>query len=341
MPASALLPLLLAAFAVAGLAPAARAAGSAPVAPNPGCTPRLLVLSAFPAELGRIFAAATLDQGQPVVVDGRSFYQGRLEGQDVVMALSGIGPVNARATTTAAFAHFQCPSKPGISGVVFSGVAGGGGPSFIGDVTIPSRWTLDNGATWQYADPAMQATAARVAPSVKLERTNPLGDPACTCQDPGLVKTVTLPHAPKIIVGGDGTTTDPFGGRAVPCAPGAGDLGGCEPCRAALASPTQDAQRFATDMRALLDPGFFEALIAPAPPSSKTYVASDEETAAVARVAGHNSTPFVAFRAISDGAGDPLMLPGFPSQFFVYKQLAADNAAAAALAFLKAWRGGR
>lgn len=302
------------------------------------------MVSAFPAELGRIFAAATLDKGQPVVVDGRSFYQGRLEGHDVIMALTGIGPVNANATTEAAFAHFRCPSapgRPGISGVVFSGVAGGGGPSAIGDVTIPSRWTQDNGATWQYADPAMQATAARVAPSVKLEHTTPLGDPACTCQDPGLVKTVTLTRAPKIIVGGDGTTTDPFGGRAVPCFPGAGDLGGCQPCRASLAAPSSDARRFVTDMRALADPGFFAALIAPAPASSRTYVASDEETAAVARVAVHHGTPFVAFRAISDGAGDPLMLPGFPSQFFVYKQLAADNAAAAALAFLRAWPGGR
>ena len=300
------------------------------------------MVSAFPAELGRIFAAATLDKGQPVVVDGRSFYQGSLEGHDVIMALTGIGPVNAKATTEAAFAHFQCPSTPavsGISGVVFSGVAGGGGPSAIGDVTVPSRWTLDNGATWQSADPAMQATAARVAPSVKLEATTPLGDPACTCQDPGLVKTVTLKHVPKVIVGGDGITTDPFGGRAVPCFPGAGDLGGCQPCGASLAAPSSDAQRFATDMRALADPGFFAALIAPAPAPSRTYVASDEETDAVARVAARDATPFVAFRAISDGAGDPLMLPGFPSEFFVYKQLAADNAAAEALAFLKAWRG--
>ena len=31
------------------------------------------------------------------------------------------------------------------------------------------------------------------------------------------------------------------------------------------------------------------------------------------------------------------MLPGFPSQFFVYKQLAADNAAAVTLAFVDAW----
>jgi len=63
------------------------------------------------------------------------------------------------------------------------------------------------------------------------------------------------------------------------------------------------------------------------------------ETAAVARVAAARHIPFLAFRALSDSdaadhGGDPLMLPGFPVTFFVYAQLAADNAAAAVIAFL-------
>jgi hypothetical protein len=44
--------------------------------------------------------------------------------------------------------------------------------------------------------------------------------------------------------------------------------------------------------------------------------------------------PFIGFRAVSDGGGDPLHLPGFPVQFFYYRQLAADNAARVTLAFL-------
>jgi len=58
-------------------------------------------------------------------------------------------------------------------------------------------------------------------------------------------------------------------------------------------------------------------------------------------VAQRKVVPFIGFRAASDGpsntpgsGGDPLMLPGFPAQFVVYKQLAADNAATAAIAFL-------
>jgi hypothetical protein len=31
------------------------------------------------------------------------------------------------------------------------------------------------------------------------------------------------------------------------------------------------------------------------------------------------------------------MLPGFPFQFFFYKQIAADNAAIATIDFLRAW----
>ena len=65
--------------------------------------------------------------------------------------------------------------------------------------------------------------------------------------------------------------------------------------------------------------------------------ANDMETAAVAQVAKANNTPFLAFRALSDGLGDRLHLPGFPFQFFFYYQLAADNAAKVTLAFLRAW----
>jgi len=65
------------------------------------------------------------------------------------------------------------------------------------------------------------------------------------------------------------------------------------------------------------------------------------ETAAVAREAQGRGVPFIAFRAVSDGAGDPLGLPGFPTQFFAYYRLAAHNAAAATTAFVTRWGEGR
>src|SRR5205823_1224446 len=99
----------------------------------------------------------------------------------------------------------------------------------------------------------------------------------------------------------------PFGGRAFPCTPGGGPIFGCE---ALLAGP----------------------LVPDALPPD----AMDMETAAVARVAGDAGVPYVAFRGVSDGSGDPLGLPGFPAQFFAYYRLAAENAAAVTTAFLAA-----
>ena len=52
------------------------------------------------------------------------------------------------------------------------------------------------------------------------------------------------------------------------------------------------------------------------------------ETAATAEVAAAPGVPFLGFRAASDGGSDPLHLLGFPAQFFTYRQLAGNNAAA-------------
>ena len=57
-----------------------------------------------------------------------------------------------------------------------------------------------------------------------------------------------------------------------------------------------------------------------------------------ARGAAVRGLPFIAFRAVSDGEGDPLGVPGFPAQFFAYYRLAARNATAATVAFLE-WIG--
>jgi nucleoside phosphorylase len=298
------------------------------------CVSRLLVLGAFPAELDKLLMEAELDPSQEVVVDDRRFYVGTLRGNHVALALSGIGLVNAEQTAEAAFDHFRCRRRTAIRGVVFSGVAGG---DFIGDVAIPTRWTED-GETFLPVDPAMLATARRVAESgtVKLDKDVPLGDPACTCQDPGLLRPVSLPHQPKINVGGDGISADSFGGRTLPCFPAGGDVFGCEPCRF-QSGDASDAQTFATKVLPFVDPGFFSGYFEKPPVADPAYEAQDMETAAVARVAARHRTPFIGFRAASDGGGDPLMLPGFPFQFFVYKHLAADNAAMVTLAFLEAW----
>jgi nucleoside phosphorylase len=301
--------------------------------PTP-CRGKLLVLSAFPGEIDKLLVATTVTDSH--VIDGHTFYIGTLRGNAVVLALTGIGVLNAEDTARTALATFRCGSRTAFGGIVFSGVAGG--KSFIGDVTVPSRWTLDDGKTFYPTDAKMFGVARSVVEEgVTLEDRTPLGDVACIGLDPSLVKTVRMPQAPQIIMGGDGKTADPFGGRAFPCIPGGGDVFGCQPCRAPLQVP--DVPRFVDGATPFLDPSFFLGYFQMPTPATTEWVAEDMETAAVAKVAAENRIPFLAFRAMSDGQGDPLNLPGFPFQFFFYRQLAADNAATVALAFLEAWAG--
>ena len=266
----------------------------------------LLILSAFPAELDALLREADVDRS--ATHEDRTFYIGRLGGHDVVMALTGIGLENALWTTAVALRRFDA------GGVVFCGVSGG--RSFIGDVTVPDRWTMDGGTTWFAVDPEMLETARAVAGTVELERTVP--------------NTATLEHPPTVIVGGDGYSADPFGGRRLPCVPGGGDVFGCEPSLApgAAAPPTGGPA---------IDTDFFLEYFGEVPEfSEESHAADDMESGATARVAADHGLPFIAFRGLSDGQGDPLGLPGFPAQFFVYKDLAAGNAAKLTLAFLRA-----
>jgi nucleoside phosphorylase len=313
---------------VAGALPAIGATGATGRAAAPGCVPRTLVLSAMPIELGPLLTQEKVQR--TLTVAGHDFFVGTLRGHDVVLSLTGIGPVNATARTKQALRTFRCGHRPGISSVVFSGVAGG---DWIGNVNVPDRWTLDHGKTFVPVDRRMLTRARQVARShVALEQQAPAGDPACGCVlSPDTFATVSVTHKPSVEVGGAGDTTDPFSGRAIPCAPGGGDVFGCEPC--ALQGNAEQAPQFATGVLPFIDPSFFTGYFTSTQTSGK-YVAEDEETAAVATVATKAHVPFIGFRAVSDGGGDPLHLPGFPVQFFYYRQLAADNAARVTLAFL-------
>jgi len=198
--------------------------------------------------------------------------------------------VNAAAATEALIAHLD------LSAIVFSGVAGS--PFRIGDVVVPATWT--DAASRSFAvDPGLLAEAETVAASAPaLERCTPVPP-----NPPGA--EVCLPHVPGVIVGGSGQSSDPFGGKSLPCQPGGGEIFGCD--TEALATAREES----------------------AP------VAIDEESAAVAAVASAHGVPFLIVRGVSDGAGDPLGLPGFPAQFFAYYRLAADNAATVVMRLLE------
>jgi nucleoside phosphorylase len=299
------------------------------------CTPRLLILSAMPLEEDPLISRAVVNQHEPFEFNHRVFYLGTLEGNNIIIGLTGVGPANALITTTDAFSTFRCGGKSTISGVVFSGTSGG---DYIGDVFVPSRWT-ENNKSFVAADPTMLAVARQaVKDGVGLERTTPTGDPVCACGLTGSLDVNTpieVKHVPEVEFGGTGLTTDPFGGRALPCLP-VSDLFGCAPCVEPNNFAVSQSAAFVTGILPFLQASFISSYLDSTNPAG-TFVSEDNETAVVAQVAQGHGVPFIGFRAASDGGGDPLGLPGYPSQFFVYAQLAANNAASTALGFLKAW----
>jgi nucleoside phosphorylase len=323
---------------VAGIVSTSAVADEA--APRP-CDGRTLVLTAMPLELNPLVSKTALESQVVVEPAGqapRTFYVGTLADNDVVLAMTGIGMVNAEQTTRAALAELG-----GCWGaVIFSGVAGS--IYNIGDVAIAEEWTVHGnreGQGFAPADPEMLATAEKLEEpgAVELSRDVPVGDAACLCPgveaatDTGL--PIKMPQPMKVVVGGQGTTYDTFSGHAVPCMPGGGDIAGCKPC---ITTPgfEGDAAAFAENAPPLLTGDFFQGLFA-FEETTDQYVAQDEETGPVAKVSAEHGVPFLGVRAASDGHGDPLGLPGFPFQFAAYRQLAGNNAAAVTFAFLEVW----
>src|SRR5579862_3196201 len=289
---------------------------------------RVLVLSAYPTEGAQLLAAAA-PVTEAGVFNGRPFFAGTIAGKNVVLGLTGIGIVNADLTTRAVLAQLKA-SGLRVKGIAFSGVAGS--TYQIGDVVVPDHWTDDLQHTTQPYPPYranrhLLAVARRLVGNVALDPYLSVEDQACTGERVGLATPVRVDDDPQLRVnpGDEGHSTDPYGGRAVPCFEPGTFLLGCEACGAPLVVPGMGG-----DPTSFLDPSFFEGLFASfAAGSAGSAVIQDMETAGVARVAVEKHIPFIAFRGVSDGRGDPLMLPPVPYlQFSVYQQLAADNAAA-------------
>jgi nucleoside phosphorylase len=252
----------------------------------------LAVVSAYPAELAPIVAAAEIES--TVQVGSRPFYAGRLGGVRVLLGLTGIGVVNATEATGALLA------RPDVAGVVMSGT--GGTRHHIGDVVLASDLTEPDRRRVYHPNRALMALARRAATALPepLER--------CTLVPPGSpdAEIVCLLFDPVVRFGGRLVSIDPFGGKALPCTPGGGEIFGCE-------LPSSATVSVASKL--------------PHPLTITTDDVEDMESAAVARVATRRRVPFLAVRAGSDGGGDPLGDRGFPAQFFDYYRLAAHNAA--------------
>src|SRR5439155_136101 len=112
---------------------------------------RLAVLSAFPAELAPLVAAAEIET--TVEADGRRYHLARLEGVRVVLGLAGIGMVNAATTTASVIRSFE------PSGIIVSGVAGS--RYRIGDVVVAAQWVEESGGRGFRETAAVARVAAR------------------------------------------------------------------------------------------------------------------------------------------------------------------------------------
>lgn len=329
----------LAAAAALGHGPIVSAADSG--ASFAGCTLRTLILSAYPAEADSVLSKTTLDKSPVVKAKTHTFYAGTISGKPVLVGMTGIGLVNASNATEDALTNLTCNSTHTFVGaVLFSGVAGSTSKAQIGDVAAPRRWTLDDGKTFHPVDPAMLAAAAALAaakaPTLGSQET--AGNPGCTGVDPKFVPLVDLARVPKVHVGGDGASADSLGGQAGECIPDAGDFFGCQPCDAPDRSPA-DPQATVSGATSWLSQNAGGIVGAASSAAGKTYDAIDEETAAVQTVADKHTVPFLGFRGISDGPGDPLSLPNASLEFYLYKQLAADNVAAAVEQYMLIWNG--
>jgi nucleoside phosphorylase len=263
--------------------------------------PLVAVLSAFPAELAPHVERASITD--IIVIEGHVFRVGVLDGVPVLLGLTGIGLANAAATTQALLERFD------VTGIVVSAVAGSSRLR-IGDVAVPASWMAGDGTSYA-ADPQWLALAADIARAGTVSRER------CTMVPTASEEPVCMAQEPAVVVGGVGVSTDPFGGKPFLCRPGGGDLFGCdvEPARAVAVRRGAVLERRASG-------------------AGETPAVEDMETAAIAREAAARGVPFIAFRAVSDGPGDPLGLPGFLAQFSAYYHLAARNAAAATAVFL-------
>jgi nucleoside phosphorylase len=287
-----------------GASAPAQTGGTTPVPPaDPFCAvvsgtcaspPYVAVMSAFPAESEPLLAAASITE--TFVLGDRNYYVGTLGGENVVIVRGGIGLLNAAATAHELLDRFQ------LKAILFSGVAGS--DLNIGDVAVPATWT-DGTATYSVDADLLTLARTLASPPIVLE--------TCTHNPPdppnGPGPLVCINQAPKIVVGGAGESSDPFGTTPFACVPDGGPIFGCSPLRAADRAVAAAASSFDSE---------------------------DMETAAVARVAQEAGMPFLGFRGVSDGNGDPLGLMGFLQEFVVYYRLSADNAAATTIAFLGA-----
>lgn len=315
-----MLPVVLA--VCAGLLPSASVRAAPAAVPVPAvaaggqvdATARLAILSAFAPELELL--RARLQDAQTHVVQGVTFFTGQLEGQAVVLGLSGISMVNAAMNTQLLFDRFH------VTHLIFSGIAGGVNPALhIGDVSVPERWG-------QYLETVMMRETAPgqfQAPASKGEfefaaygMMQPRAVRVQAAGGPGIQEKFWFDVDPQMLAVA----------RSIQSVP----LRACDRENRCLHQPPElTVGGNGVSGSAFMDNADFRRYV------FSTFRANvlDMESAACAQVAWRAGVPFIAFRSLSDLAGGG---PG-ENEMNAFLHIAADNAAQVLLAFLRAWPG--
>ena len=270
-------------------------------------SPRLVIMSAFEPELTQLRSQTRVTN--TYVINGRTYDLGELAGKDVLLVLSGVSMVNAAMTAQTVIDRFD------VSGIIFSGIAGGVNPNLaIGDVVVPAQWgeyqeqifARETTSGWQ-ASSEFGNYGMMFPQSISLTQKDgkpdnekqlfwlPVSqnllevakDAANLVELSDCTQTkVCLEHSPNVVVGGNGVSGPTFVDNA--------------------SYREWVWQTFQAD-------------------------ALDMESAAVAHIAYVNKVPFIAFRSLSDLAGGG---PG-ENEISTFFQLAADNSAKVVTAFLE------
>ena len=273
------------------------------------CIPRTALVTAYSTEIEPLIKA--LKDRYEYRLQGTRFTVGKLNGEPVVVFMTGVSVTNAAMNTQRALDHFN------VKQIVFSGIAGSVDASQnIGDVVVPARWanygeSLYARETDEGYQPSEKVRKSGMTPygmiyprltDVLSARSRnkeerlwfPVNDDLLTLAK--TIGSVTLSscastaqctkEAPVIKIGGTGVSGSIFMDNA--------------------------------DYRDYLHEAF-DAQIA------------DMESGSAAQVAYANQVPFIAIRSVSDLAGGE----EDENTKHIYSSMAANNAAAVVCAFFK------
>ncbi len=309
------------------LAALASACATSPSRPAPGATavapaeradatpaadvPRIAILSAFEPEWIALRAATQVTGTRTVL--GRTHVLGRLGGQEVVLLLTGMSMVNAAMSAQAVIDRYR------PTAILYVGVAGGVNPNLhVADVTVPAQWGQYQEHVFAREMPQGFAPARGAGALGHFGMLYPRAMPVIV---PG-GRADSLEERLWFDVDSAALAT---ARRVAPTVP----LARCTATGACLPhQPTMVVGGRGVSGPTFVDNAAYREW------TWQTFRADalDMETAAVALVARQNGVPFLAFRALSDLAGGG----AGPNESATWARLAADNAAAAAIAWLAA-----